>query len=222
MEPELVKRIRILDGKSFESEEVSGKWMEDEEVMEVIRKDMVFYDESGGGVTFSGGEPLMQPVFLERMLSLCKTWNISTALDTCGFAPAEVMEKMIGKVDLFLYDLKLMDEEEHVKYTGVSNVRVLQNLMTLAGEGCNVRIRLPLIPGITDTDENLTMIKDFLSGLPGITTIDLLPYHDIARNKYKRLDMPYKLPETGQMTGERLEDIRRQFSELHFETNIGG
>ncbi len=221
-EPEWIKKDRILDGRTYETEEVSGKWMEEEEVMAEIRKDMVFYDESGGGVTFSGGEPLMQPLFLEHMLSRCGEQNISTALDTCGLASAAVIKKMIGKTDLFLFDLKLMDEKEHMTYTGVPNAGILRNLTLLAAAGAAVRIRIPLIPGITDTNDNLGRMRDFLAGLPGIRTIDLLPYHDIAGNKYRRLNLAYKLRDIHPMTGDRLEEIRKEFAGLHFETHIGG
>jgi pyruvate formate lyase activating enzyme len=221
-EPETVRHAMTLDDNVFESEEVTGKWMDEKEVMDIISRDIVFYEESGGGVTFSGGEPLMQPVFLEEMLTACHAGNIATALDTSGFAPEKVLKRISKIAGLFLYDLKLMDETEHIKYTGVSNDLILKNLAFLANEGCDIRIRIPLIPGITDTEKNLNMMADFLTGLPGTDTIDLLPYHDIAQSKYRKLNMPYRLQDIPQLTTERLEEIRKHFSALNFKTNIGG
>jgi pyruvate formate lyase activating enzyme len=222
IEPERITRNRTLDGVVFEDMEITGKWMDVDEVMEVIERDQVFYDESGGGVTFSGGEPLMQPKFLEALLSACKAGKIHTALDTCGYSSAKVLERMINKVDLFLYDLKLMNDNEHIRYTDVSNMLVLENLRLLSGKGCNIRIRLPLIPGITDTEENIKNIKDFLQTMPSVKKIDLLPYHNIARNKYKKLNREFKLGNIGVVSEDKLEDIKRQFCELQYEVNIGG
>ncbi|MCX6235060.1 MAG: glycyl-radical enzyme activating protein [Bacteroidetes bacterium] len=221
-EPEQINRQRTLDGIVFEDIEITGKWMDAEEVMEVIKKDRVFYDESGGGVTFSGGEPLMQPEFLEEILSLCKTEHVHTTLDTCGIESTEVLAGLTDKVDLFLYDLKFIDDDLHLKYTGVSNTPVLENLRFLASEHCQIWIRIPLIPGITDTEVNLNDIREFLLTLPSIKKIDLLPYHDIARNKYIRLGREYKLPAAGKVSEGKMDEIKSYFSESGYEINIGG
>jgi pyruvate formate lyase activating enzyme len=221
-EPENIKRERTLDGIVFKDIEIAGQWMDAEEVMEIIEKDRFFYDESGGGVTFSGGEPLMQPEFLEEILGLCKSKHIHTALDTCGIVSTDMLAGLTDKVDLFLYDLKFIDDDLHLKYTGVSNALVLENLRFLDSKQCQIWIRIPLIPGITDTEVNLAEIRDFLLTLPSAKKIDLLPYHDIARNKYKRLGRKYKLPAAGKVSEGKMEEIRKYFSESGFEVNIGG
>jgi len=156
-------------------------------VLKEISKDIIFYDESGGGVTFSGGEPMMHPVMLMRLLESCKKLGIHTAVDTCGHADFDIFEKLYPLTDLFLYDLKLMDDDSHRKYTGVSNKIILDNLRKLAKMEANIRIRIPLIPGITDTEENLTTIADFITGLRTIKNIDLLPFNVFGKSKYRKL-----------------------------------
>jgi pyruvate formate lyase activating enzyme len=151
-----------------------------------IEKDVLFYDESGGGATFSGGEPLMQPAFLAELLRRCRRQGIHTALDTTGHAPLDVFQEIVPLVDLFLYDLKVMEAARHRTYVGVSNRGILTNLRYLAECGREVRIRFPLIPQINDLPENLDAMQTVLRDL-GLRQIDILPYHDIHRQKYRRL-----------------------------------
>ena len=135
--------------------EWTGREVRVDEVMAVIAQDIPFFDRSGGGVTFSGGEPLHQPVFLRELLVACGRLGLHRTVDTSGFAPQETLVDLIEEIDLFLFDLKLMDRDRHRLYTGVSNRLIVDNLRLLVEQGCAVQIRLPLIPGINDESANL-------------------------------------------------------------------
>ena len=152
-----------------------------------IEKDLPFYDLSGGGVTFSGGEPLHQARHLIRLLQRCGELEIHRSVDTCGHAPTPVVLEAAPHTDLFLYDLKHMDPALHKKHTGVSNELILANLKTLNGIGANVRIRFPLLKGVNDAVENVEAMGRFLTGLERVSDVDLLVYHDLAGAKYKKL-----------------------------------
>ncbi len=176
--------------------EIVGREVTVAEVMDEIERDIAFYDQSGGGVTFSGGEPLTQPTFLCQLLQACKERGLHTALDTCGFARWDVLRGVREDVDLFLYDLKLMDDARHRAFTGVSNKPILENLRRLSRHGHRIVIRLPIIPGINDDEENLQQLGAFATDLPSLERVDLLPYHQIGRDKYRRLGKTCLMPET--------------------------
>ena len=190
-----------------QARELVGHEMTVSEVMAEIEKDIPFFDESGGGVTFSGGEPLLQPDFLLALLRACKDKEIHTALDTCGFASWKVLDQIREHVDLFLYDLKIMDEGRHQEYTGMSNQLILKNLRMLSEQAHEIVLRLPIIPGVNDSDENLRQIGDFAATLPHLNGVEILPYHPIAVEKYKRLDKVYELPETRPPSDVRVAEI---------------
>jgi pyruvate formate lyase activating enzyme len=199
-----------------------GQRVSVDEVMAEIEKDILFYDESGGGVTFSGGEPLLQVLFLKALLDECKKRDIRTILDTSGYAASHIFDSIIDKVDLFHYDLKLMDNELHRKYTGVTNRQINENLKTLSRRKKNVVIRFPVIPGITDTPENLTEISEFISSLKGINKIDLLPYHRTAADKYRRLNKEYLLDGLIPPAKKEMTELKDYFTALGFKVKIGG
>ena len=222
MQPERITRERVLDGTAIIETEIIGRSVDSKDIMAEISKDLVFYQESSGGVTFSGGEPLMQPAFLEDMLDRCHEMNIHKCLDTTGYTKPSIFNKIIPKVDLFLYDLKLMDRELHGKYTSVSNEWIMTNLKTLASSGKNVIIRFPVIPGITHTKSNTDDIISFLKSLEKIRRIDLLPYHSIARNKYKLLNREFNLDGMSAPTDDELHKIKLLFEKEGFEVGIGG
>lgn len=184
---ETMTSYKKLGGQTFTRTEEVGRLMSVEEVMQSIEKDVLFFEESGGGVTLSGGEPLMQPEFSAALLGGCRKSGIHTALDTCGFAEPDIIEMVLPYTDLFLYDLKLADDEAHIQYTGVSNRPVLKNLKKISASGKPIFIRIPLIPGVTDTEENLSGLKHIIEQTQGIRRIDLLPYHAIAKSKYERM-----------------------------------
>jgi len=172
------------------------------EVMTQVEREIPFYDESGGGVTFSGGEPLMQPKFLSALLRACREQEIHTVVDTSGFANWNVFEQIRRDVDLFLYDLKHMDSTHHREATGVPNEVILTNLKTLSKYGHKIVVRIPLIPGINDDQKNLHESGKFLASLPNLEGVELIGYHDIAQAKYEALARAYPLTGTKPPTEE--------------------
>jgi len=177
-----------------EARQLVGRTMSLVEVMAALERDVPFFDESGGGVTLSGGEPLFQKEFCLALLKACKKQDIHTVLDTCGFVSPQTLEQVAPLVDLFLYDLKLVDREKHLRYTGLSNERILANLQALSGQGANLLVRIPLIPGVNDDPDEIQQIGEFLRALPVSPQVELLAYHNIAEAKYSGLDMAYALP----------------------------
>ena len=202
--------------------ELAGRWLGVAEVLAEIEKDVIFYDQSGGGVTFSGGEPLSRPDFLEALLLACHQRGIHTAVDTTGYAPVEVLDRISPLADLFLYDLKLMDDEAHRRYTGVSNRPVLANLQWLAAAGKPIIVRVPIVPGITDGDENLDQIGRLVLSLGGVRQVDVLPYHALAADKYGRLRLDYALAQLGPPPVERMAQIAARLKEMGIAVTIGG
>jgi len=192
-----------------------------EETLAEIVKDQVFFDESGGGVTLSGGEPLMQAPFVEALLDACHERRIHVAIDTCGHVPRDSLKRISQKADLFLFDLKLIDAALHEQYTGVSNELILSNLQLLAREQTPIIVRIPLIPGVTDTRGNLEGIRNLLLRM-GLRKIDLLPYHEIGLGKYPRLQMDYRLQGLKPPSEEDVQNIFQKFSEEGFTVRIGG
>jgi len=178
-----------------------------EQVLSVVERDRPFYDESGGGITISGGEPLLQPHFTADLVAAAKRVGLHTVLDTCGHASWESFDRLRGDVDLFLYDLKLVDAERHRRYTGVSNDRILANLRRLSELGHRIVLRMPVVPGITDDAENVEAVRALAAGLPQLARVDLLPYHRIGVGKYLRLDRKYRLLHTDSPTRGRMDEI---------------
>ena len=190
-----------------EAREIVGREMTVAQVMAEVERDVAFYDESNGGVTFSGGEPLLQPDFLLALLRACREKEIHTALDTCGFATWETLNRIREHVDLFLYDLKLMDDAKHREFTGASNALILKNLQALSQREHNIVLRVPIIPGINDDDDHVRQIGAFAAALPHLKRVDILPYHHGGAAKYDRLDKVYDLPETRPPSDERMANI---------------
>jgi len=200
-----------------------GRRITVEELVREIERDIVLYDNSGGGVTFSGGEPLFQPEFLREVLKACKERYIHTALDTSGYAPREVLKSVMPYVDLFLYDIKLVDDRNHEKYTGVSNKIIKENLKFLVenGRAKSIILRFPVIPGITDTEHNVRGWVRFLSELKGIEEIDLLPFHDVSE-KFRRLDREYKMEVHHAPSEEILRWIKEEFENIGLKVKMHG
>jgi pyruvate formate lyase activating enzyme len=190
--------------------------------MQEIEKDRVFYEESGGGVTFSGGEPFSQPGFLLQLLKQCKQQAIHTCLDTTGYVDEWILDQIADWVDLFLFDLKFIDDAQHQKYTGVSNIVILDNLRNLSKKGKKILIRIPIIPRINDAPEEITRMCDFIASLDTIQGIDLLPFHKIGKNKYTRLHLHYKMEKFFEPSIEDLLDLKKKFEVLGFPVKIGG
>jgi len=205
-----------------EAREMVGREMSVARLLAELERDVSFYDESGGGVTISGGEPLAQPAFLQALLAACKEAELHTTLDTCGFAPWSVLERIRGYVDLFLYDLKLMDEARHRELTGVSNRLILDNLAALSERGHTIIVRVPVIPGINDDEGAVQQIGAFVATLPHLMRLELLPYHHIAAEKYARLGRAYALPEARPPDGSRLAGIADLLRTFDLSVRIGG
>ena len=202
--------------------ETVGKKVTAGEILAEIEKDTVFYDESGGGVTFSGGEPLSQGGFLFSLMTACADRYIHTVLDTSGFANEDIFAQMLDVADLVHFDLKLMSEPDHVRHTGVSNRPILRNLKTLSASGRNAVIRFPVIPGITDGDTNMRMMAGHLASLGNLKRIDLLPFHQAAESKYLRMGKPWRMNGAGPPGKARLSEIRDFFESYGFDVGIGG
>lgn len=221
-EPEVYKRSHRLDDKTFDVNEYVGKSMSVNEVVEEVEKDISIFDESKGGVTLSGGEPLSQPEFLRELLKKFKSKEIHTAVDTCGFASQSVMESIIPFTDLFLYDLKLADNDEHKKYTGVPNEIIFKNLDLITNANKRVIVRIPLIQGITDTDKNLKYLREVIRQHTSIERVDILPFHNIAKSKYERFGKQYTLNNADAYDIQKAEEIRLYFQEIVKTVSIGG
>jgi pyruvate formate lyase activating enzyme len=202
--------------------ETIGYKINKEKLIKIILKDQIFYNESKGGVTFSGGEPLMQINFLQSILIECKKNKINSAIDTCGYSSKNEIDKIYDYVNLFLYDLKFIDENKHIKYTGKSNGIILKNLKYLTEKGKKVQIRIPLIPNITDTYDNLYSIKKFIENLRNINEICLLPYNKLAESKKKNLYKEEKIQKYPTQSNEKLNDIKQIFQSKNFKIKIGG
>jgi pyruvate formate lyase activating enzyme len=170
--------------------QIAGKEYTVDEVMKEVLKDRVFYKNSKGGVTLSGGEPLIYAAFVEELLMELKKENIHTAVDTCGAVDFKVLERISKYTDLFLYDIKSMDEEKHILYTGVSNKNIINNLINLSKIHNNINLRLPIIEGINADENHIFEILKLIKNT-NIKKINLLPYHDIAMHKYEKLGRKY-------------------------------
>lgn len=206
---------RCVEECPAEAREIAGREMTVEEVMTEIKKDMVFYEESSGGITFSGGEPLYQSNFLISLLRRCKEEGIFTAIETCGYSSWDVLLSVSKYTDLFLFDLKVMDEELHKKFIGVSNKIILENLVKLSSNHKNILIRIPVVPGVNDNIENIDKISDFVLSL-GIKEVHLLPFHSAGIEKYKRLRREYKFI----VEDQRIKDGLNLFSSILREKKI--
>jgi pyruvate formate lyase activating enzyme len=206
----------------YDALEVVGREVTVQEAMDEIEKDKIFFDESGGGITFSGGEPLIHMDFLEALLKEIGKKNIHVTLDTSGYVSFEDMDRISDKVDLFLYDLKIMDDEKHEKYTGVSNKLILENLRNLTEQENSVAVRIPLISGINDDNQSIHMFVDFLQSLKNIKQINLLPYQRGGCEKYKRLRKKGSPITFQSPSDERIEDIKKIFTDSGFSAKIGG
>lgn len=191
-------------------------------VMAAIEKDRPFYDTSGGGVTFSGGEPLLQPAFLLELLQECGRRQIHRTVDTTGFAATATVLTIAAETDLFLYDLKMMDCARHRRYTGVDNTLILANLAALCRAGHRVQIRIPLVAGVNDGEDEIRAVLAFLDELPGITGIDLLPYHGIGRAKYRKLGRNYPGEALTAPDREHMNALLGIIKDAGFQVSIGG
>lgn len=184
---------------------IYGQRMTVGEVVDEVLKDAPFYRRSGGGITISGGEPLRQPKFLLGILKACRQAGVHTAIETSGYCSSRTFSRVLAEVDLVLFDLKVMSEEEHLAFTGRKNGLILNNARLLGKAGCTAQPRMPLLPGMNDTPDNLRSLALFLHSI-GVPSIELMPYHQFGRGKYVALGRPYKM---GDMPNSNPEDVER-------------
>lgn len=205
----------------------NGKFFTVEELLKTLKKDEIFYDESGGGVTFSGGEPLFQIDFLEHILKRCNSEGLHTVVDTSGFCSTENFERIKDFVDLFLYDIKFIDPFKHKQYTGVSNEVIKLNFRTLISNDNRVWVRIPLIPGINDSQENIMATVAFLKDAGFSGRVHLLAYHGMSDAKVRKMinsdDKTKVWPSKfDQINKERMNKIFEIFKSEGFDSRIGG
>jgi len=163
------------------------------DVVAEIKKDCLYYKNSGGGVTFSGGEPLLQPIFLKELLTECKKLDVHCAIETAVNVQWDTLLEVMPMVDLFICDVKIMDEKKHQEFTGVGNKQILANIKKLSEYKKDLWVRTPIIPGVNDNIQEISKIRDFVRSIATVKKFELLPYHDMAEEKYTSLGMQYKL-----------------------------
>lgn len=203
-----------LDACPAGARERVGRVLSVSEAVDELEKDRPFYEQSGGGITVSGGEPLSQPGFVGKLLAQCKAAKMHTALDTTGLASFQVLESVVKHADLVLFDLKHADPAAHKAYCGVDPQPIFENLQKIGNDGPPLWIRIPVIPGINDSPENLKALAGKIKDLCRVERVDLLPYHSLARDKYRRFRMNYLLKDLQAPSSLEMEGLRQIFQEI--------
>jgi len=203
--------------------EMTGELMTVDQVMSQIKKETILMDKSDGGVTFSGGEPLMHHEFLIEMLDACGKEGIHRCIDTTGFTNTKRLLEVAEKSEHFLYDLKMMDTDKHKEWTGVPNEKILENLKILAATGMSLNIRIPLIKGVNDDDKNIHESAKFIAALEGKKPlVNILPFHNIAEKKYEKLGQDYHKGIMDVPDINRQEEVLKIFKSYDLNALIGG
>jgi pyruvate formate lyase activating enzyme len=221
---DVIVQKRRVGELEFSANEDVGKYYSVENILEIIEKDRIFIQQSHGGVTFSGGEPMMQHEFLLESLKACKTAGYHTTVDTSGYSSQESYMAIMPFTDLFLFDIKHLDDLKHIEYTGVSNIRILDNFRLIIGSGKEIMLRIPVIPGKNDDPYHLSELRNFIvaSKNDNLKKINLLPFHKIGASKYKKFNVPYRMNDTEQPSAERMRELKEFFSETGIKVKIGG
>ena len=205
----------------YGAREVVGKRYSIDEVMKEVMKDKIFYEQSNGGVTLSGGEPLIQIEFVEELLKRLKEEKIHTAVDTSGAVNFDILKRVAKYTDLFLYDLKLMDDEKHKEYIGVSNKDIIENLVKLSKMHSNINVRMPIIGNVNDDNSHIEKTLELLKDL-NIKKINLLPYHSIAKHKYEKLGLVYEDEKMLVPSEANMNSFKEAFEKNGYLVKIGG
>lgn len=192
---------------------MAGKRVSVEEVMTVVREDAKFYEISGGGVTLSGGEPMLQSEFAIAILRRCKAEGFHTAIDTSGHVEWSILEQALPYVDLILYDIKHISSKKHKQYTGASNRLILDNLRKLCGHHVPIEIRMPIIPAVNDSREDIELAAQTIGSLKNILSVRLISYHNLARSKYESLGLENTMPDVASPSKHRLCQIAEWISQ---------
>lgn len=201
---------------------LAGGTMTVAELLSVLERDRPFYEETNGGVTFSGGEPLMQGAFLLECLRECRLRGMHTAVDTCGMADRDLVLQVLEHADLFLYDLKLLDGPAHREHTGAPLEPILENLRAIDEAGADVIVRFPMIPDVTDARRNIEDLGSFVASLRSTRTVHVLPFHRTASDKYRRLGRKWSYEETEPALPETVEEVISLLGAFGVAASVGG
>ncbi len=213
---------RCVEACPTGARQLVGRTMSVADVLSDVLADRVFFDESGGGLTVSGGEPLSQPAFLHALLVAARAEGLSTAVDTCGAGARDQILAIAPLVDLFLYDVKLTDPARHLELTGLPLAPILENLEALAAIHPQIWLRVPIVPGYTDDERALAETARLAARLPAVRRVHLLPYHRTGSSKFTRLDRRYPLEDVRPPDAGRLTTLARLFEAHRIDTRIGG
>lgn len=206
----------------YDALQLAGRQVSLKVLLSELERDRIFYDQSGGGVTLTGGEPLLQHEFVIALMKELRNRSIHSVLDTSGYAPKEIFRRAAAESDLILYDLKLLDEHRHKEVTGVSNKLIIDNLKWAANSGLDLVIRIPLIPGINDSDVEIRDKAKFLAALGNIRSVNILPYHRGGLEKARRLGESSSFDEFEAPSEEMLNMALKIFRDHGFEVKTGG
>ncbi len=222
--PESVVQTKRIGSHEFSKVEEVGLYYSVESILEILDKERVFLNHSKGGVTFSGGEPMMQSEFLLEVLKVCKENGYHTAVDTSGFSTVEKFGYIIPFTDLFLFDIKHLDDSKHIELTGVSNKDILNNYMLLTRSGKDLYLRIPIIPGMNDDDDHIERLRRFVisTKTDSLKKINLLPFHKIGSSKYKKFNLPYRMEGIEPPDNKRMIKLKEFFMETGIPVKIGG
>ena len=219
-QPETMAQKRKLGERTFMDNHTVGYTISPDNLMREIRKDYVFFEESGGGVTFSGGEPLQQADFLLECLKRCKAEGIHTCVDTAGAVHTTLLDEICRYTDIFLYDVKTADELTFKTYIGAPYSTVIDNLRRIAENGCHIIARIPVVPDVNDSTEQIDAIINLLAGIPQVRQVNLLPFHRTGADKYKRLGRNWEMGDTPNLSKDNLQPMRQRFTEAGFEVKV--
>ncbi len=222
--PEKINRTDKLGDMEFQRTEIAGNIYSVKDILRIIETERPFMEESGGGVTFSGGEPMMQPEFLAEALKACRNNGIHTAVDTSGYTTEKNLRSVIPDTNLFLFDIKHLDDSKHIEFTGISNKDIIQNYKLILNSGREVMVRVPVIPSFNDDNDHFERLAMFIkeTQTPALKKINLLPFHKTGSSKYRSLNLPFLLQNIETPTSERMQEIQEIFMNTGIKVKIGG
>lgn len=223
-QPEMVESKYRVGEREFLRQEEAGKYYSVEEIVAILERERVFIDQSLGGVTFSGGEPMMQFEFLLEAVKACRSLGYHTIIDTSGYAPAENYRSVIPFTSLFLFDIKHLDEGKHLEATGGLNAGILENYKIILEKAEAVALRIPVIPGFNDDPDHIERIIEFIiaTKTDSLKSINLLPYHKTGSSKYSRFNLPFRMDGIEPPSEKKMQDLKNQFLVTGIKVKIGG
>jgi pyruvate formate lyase activating enzyme len=221
---EIVTTTCRVGEKEFCRNEEAGKYYTVEDIIALVERDRVFMDQSKGGITFSGGEPMLQFDFLYEAVKACKKMGYHVAIDTSGHSPSDNFKSIIPFTDLFLFDIKHLDEQKHVEATGVSNTGIIENYKMLLGNAREVALRIPVIPGFNDDPDHIDRLMQFIisTKTDSLKIINLLPFHKIGSSKYRRFNLPYLMNDVEPPSKTYIQELKNRFLATGVKVKIGG